>query len=382
MQLCGYCSAPAELDDADRFQAQLAEAVQAAVTASLTPPNGQHHHHQQQQQHVAAFVSDAAAFPGCWQLVMQLVLPAGQQVQLQQQALQQAAQQVLAAWQECSLHSMQLLSIEPAAATPAVEVTNEATGREVQPAQQQLPSVAAELPHLQPVALNIADNSSSSSSSSATAGAATAELWIPAAQVQQLVEAGKRSVRVVVTPAQLPAGQLLLDKTWQLPSTAAAAAGYEEDTAGGQLPLTAAAAAVEAGAALPVHTAASERTHKPLRLQLQLPLGSAAASAATLTPATAAASVLSVTLLVGGDAAPAGNVFSASPGTGAAGSPRSAAAAASAAAELSEPQLAAEHNHRPAHVLAKLPLLLLPAAAADELQQLYTALIAAGSSCL
>jgi hypothetical protein len=350
-----------------QLQARLAEAVQHAAAAAVHLTSG-NQQQQQQQQPVAAFVSDVAAFPGCWQLVMQLVLPAGQEGCIQQRLLQAAAEQVLGSWPDCSLQSMQLLSVEPAAAAAAgaaaaaaVEEEEEdsvaATGSAVVPAEQQLPSVAAELPYLQPVAVAIAGDNSSSSSNvcgNAAAAAATAWLWIPAAQVQQLVQAGQRSVRVVVTPAQLPAGQLLLDKTWQLPSTAAPAAA-------------------EADAAPSATAAASECKDnlKPVRLQLQLSLGIAAGSAEMMTPAIAAASVLSATVLAGGGATAAASAAAAA----------AASAAAAAAAEPSEPQTAEERTPRPAHVLAKLPLLLLPAAAADELHQLYTALVAAGASC-
>jgi hypothetical protein len=99
-------------------------------------------------------------------------------------------------------------------------------------------------------------------------------------------------------------------------------------------------------------------------LQLQLPLGDVARPPANR--ATAAAGVLSVTLLAGG-------------ATTAISTTSSAAAAAAAESQSASP--AADHTHRAAHVLAKLPLLLLPAAAADELQQLYTALVAEGGSC-
>jgi hypothetical protein len=330
---------------------------------------------------------------------MQLVLPAGQEGRLQQQALQQAAQQVLAAWPECRLQRMQLLALSSGTALDGVPgaVTAAATAAaaqgvvssvEVQPyasaaeqgdiARLAAAAVAAggledmratglvEQAYLQPVVptppnsssttyngvnssssssndhVVVTSNSSASSSTTSTPAAATAELWLPAALVQQLWNAGFRSVRVVVTPAQLPAGQLLLDnKTWQLPSSTAAA-GYEEDTA---------AAAAE----------------KPLQLQLpvQVAADGTVDAASAMSSAIVVYSVLSVTVLVGGSKARASMSGAAAADTTATGGFTGSSAEDPAAA----------------HVLAKLPLLVLPAAAAEELQQLYTALVEEGASC-
>jgi hypothetical protein len=226
---------------------------------------------------------------------------------------------------------------------------------------RRLLATAVEAPFLEPVALALPDSNSASSSSSSscnsstmTAAAALPMIAIPAAQVQQLLVAGQRTVRVVVTTAGLPTGQLLLDKTWQLPTAAATAA-------------TASAEDAVAG--------------KPMRLQLPLPASYTAAAPATAA-AIATPSVLSVILLTGSDAAAAHSSTNDATGTAAtAAASIASAATADDANALDLNPTDSTHSHPLAHVLAKLPLLVLPAAAAGELQQLYTALVAEGASC-
>jgi hypothetical protein len=336
--------------DSAAFGRQLVGAVQAAAQAALTTLEVQAANAAAGAGSApAVLASDFADFPGCWQVVMHLLLPqqdfeqqlqgeAGEQ-QLQQ-ALQAAAEHVAAAWpQSGGLLDMQLgqqqqqqhegvhvHSFAAAAGRAAMQdqlmaaAAAEAGGPAGHAETYVLDSLATLTGaqaatagiYLQPVVLP--GNSSSSSSDNATA-----ELCIAPAAVQLLHAARHNILRIVVAaacsdaPSAVEARCVLLDQTWELSNAPVGAIG------GTRLPL-----------------------------ELQLP--------ATVEPQ---AQVLSVVVLQ--------NAPTAAVSEG----PASAEAAAEAEAEA-----AAGIGDASAAVLAKLPLLVLPAAAASELQALATGLTA------
>jgi hypothetical protein len=315
--------------------------VQAAAQAALTAAEvqaanavaGAHH------STPAVLASDFAAFPGCWQVVLHLVLPQqelGQQLQGEaaeqqlQQALQAAAQEVAAAWpQSGGLVGMQLGQQQQQHAEVHVHSFAAAAGRAAMQ-DQLIAAAAAEAGapaghaeayvlnslasvtgleaaaagfYLQPVVLP--GNSSSSGD-----GVTAVELCIAPAALQLLQAVSQHNLRVVVAASRsdafnaVDAGCGLLDQAWELSNAPPGAAGE---------------------ACVP--------------LQLQLP--------ATFEP-----QLLSVVVLQDASTAAADE------------------GQAAAAAE------AANDGDASAAVLAKLPLLVLPPAAAEELQGLYTGLTA------
>jgi hypothetical protein len=249
-------------------------------------------------------------------------------------------------------------------------------------------------------------SSSSSSRGSVDEVSVAVELLLPACSVQQLLAAKQESVRAVVlscAPGRL-LGNLVLDKAWQLPHDDD---GDSDDSAADSAAAPAAAAGSDAaddvcgeGCALGVMAAAAgyeQSGAKSLQLQLRIirekpqqgstggthgPTAAAAAAAAgtaainvdgvdgqlgSPSSCLSECQVLSVVLMTA-PAAAEGARDHAQSHTKAAADP---AAAAVAAAEDSDP---GEGDV----MLAQLPLLVLPAAAQAELQQLFGTAEAAG----
>jgi hypothetical protein len=162
----------------------------------------------------------------------------------------------------------------------------------------------------------------------------------------QLLHAGHSSVRVVVA-SQLPGAAALADNTWQLPNTGAAAAAAVPRS-----PEADDAADPPADACLPVQLKLSDLE----KLQQQQQEHDIALSVVILGGCVPDAAAHS-TAPAGTDTADAAAI------------PSAAAASARAADGISS-------HVAPTAVLAKLPLLVLPPAAAAELQALYTGLTA------
>jgi hypothetical protein len=335
-------SSPAPYADAQAnavFQQQIAGAVEVAVqqVAADAAPCGAVDNRPAEQEQPAVMVSGVAAFPGCYQLVMHKVAPQGQamgsQLQELQQQIQCAAQGVLDTYYgstDCSLLSTQLqlalpelsvatasCSAAPAAVVAAVLAADNAQAGAALRLTGAVAAAAAAGVYMQPVAVALPDCSSSSSGmleGAAVLAASTINVCIAQPTVVQLLQAGHSSVRVVVT-SQLPGAAPLMDDTWQLPTSA---------------------------------VAASEDVTFPLRLQSSSLEGTSANQQQPV--------VLSVVVVAASTpvdkptAAPADN-----PPSG-------------------QDNSSSDHPH--AAVLAKLPLLLLPPAAAAELQGLCTGLTA------
>jgi hypothetical protein len=102
---CCYTAAvvacPAGPERQAQFQQQLVAAIEASVRVASADVASDAAGTAPAQEQTAAMVTGVAAFPGCWQLVMHLVLPDSQpsssQLQQLHQQVQQAAQHVLAA---------------------------------------------------------------------------------------------------------------------------------------------------------------------------------------------------------------------------------------------------------------------------------------------
>ncbi|KAF6265781.1 hypothetical protein COO60DRAFT_762101 [Scenedesmus sp. NREL 46B-D3] len=334
------------------LQQQLAAAIEASVLAASaaaadtagSAPAGQQ---------AAVIVTGVAAFPGCWQLVMHLVLPPGQlsdgQLQQLQQQVQHAAQGVLDAYPpDCILLSTQLQpvmrEVVAAATLPVTVPAAVMQAAAAAPADVPVLVTAAGGAYMHPVAAALPDcgcssNSSGSEASHATDASAVVEVCISQATVVQLLQAGHSSVRVVVT-SQLPGAPALVDEIWQLPS-AEAPSSSSASPGGGVAPSIAADVRwpiqLQLGSFVGMHLQQQQQQQEPL--------------------------VMSVVILAGRthDAALAGV------------DPAAAAAAAASGGATD-----ASSQHVPAAVLAKLPLLLLPAGATAELQELYTWLAAGG----
>jgi hypothetical protein len=276
-------------------------------------------------------------------MVMHLVLPQGQptdvsndiQLQQLQQQIQDAAQAVLDAYPaDCSLLSALLQPVTAAAATaaalpvtmPAGTVLAASSSTDYGAAAGGASSLvtAVEGVHVHPVALALPETSASSSMGSSTAADASTAVTVCIAQhtVSQLLQAGQRSVRVVVT-SQQPGAPPLADQTWQPPTSA---------------------------------EAAPEDLCLPLQLQLS--------DAQCLLPQQQQPVALSVVVLAG--SRQDNNVHIAAP--------------SGLAAAAAEPDAAMRIDsvHAPAAALAKLPLLVLPAGGAAELQQLHAGLTSEG----
>jgi hypothetical protein len=331
-------SSPAPYADAQAnavFQQQIAGAVEAAVqqVAADTAPYGAVVNRPAQQEQPAVMVSGVAAFPGCYQLVMHVVVPQRQAIDDQLQELQQqiqcAAQGVLDTYYvstDCSLLSTQLqpalpeLSVATAAPAAVVAAVLAADNAQAGAALRLTGAVAAAAAagvYMHPVAVALPDCSSGSSGTlegAAVLAASTMNVCIGQQTVAQLLQAGHSSVRVAVT-SPLPGAAPLMDDTWQLPTSTVAVS--------------------EDGAVL-------------LRLQLCSLEGTSANQQRPV--------VLSIVVL-------------------AASTPVDKPIAAPADIPPSgQDNSSSDHPH--AAVLAKLPLLVLPPAAAAELQALCTGLTA------
>jgi hypothetical protein len=225
-----------------------------------------------------------------------------------------------------------------------------------------------------------------SSSSSSSSGTVEVELLLSQPLVEQLLEQGHERVRCVV--AVQPQGAVLLDQVWELlPEAASAAAAAVGEEGSGHIAgdatiaedTTAAAAAGAATGDGPspaaAAAAAAEATEDGLKLQLSfsrdaaLQLGSEMSKQGPVR-------VLSVVVLAKNRSKDRGrpcssgtdSISSWSTSTGSTGS--SVLAAAAAAAAVSGAVVPG--------VIAHLPLLLLPAAAAAEMQGVFEAAVACG----
>uniref|UniRef100_A0A383VC38 Uncharacterized protein n=1 Tax=Tetradesmus obliquus TaxID=3088 RepID=A0A383VC38_TETOB len=325
------------------FQLQLAAAVEASVlAASAATGDAAGSAAAQQQQQTAVMVTGVAAFPGCWQVVMHLVLPQGadlgSQLQQLQQQVQEAAQGVLAAHAasaaDCRLMSALLqplvaegyqASAGQATATAAAAAAAAAVGTlAAAPAVAGMPAAVAAAGgvYMHPAALPLPP---SSSSSSGELPETAVNVCIAQSTLAQLLAAGQRSVRVVVT-AQQPGQALLLDATWQL---------------------------------LPIAEAGTNDLQLPLLLQLSNNEGMQDG----IHQQQPVASVM---------------VLASNRLENSTGQATSSPAAATEAESLEAALQGSSRSHPHAAVLAKLPLLLLPHAAAAELQQLHAGLSADG----
>ncbi|KAF6257256.1 hypothetical protein COO60DRAFT_25223 [Scenedesmus sp. NREL 46B-D3] len=212
------------------------------------------------------------------------------------------------------------------------------------------------------------------------------ELLLSKPLVEQLLEQGHERVRCVV--AVQPQGAVLLDQVWQLlPEEAAAAAAAAETYAAGESTAAkqaaaapVAAAATAEAASVPAGAAAAEPalaavTEDGLKLKLSLS-GDAALHLGSEMSKQGPVRVLSVVVLAKGQrkeknrpcSSGADSISTCSRSTSSTGS--SVLAAAAAAAAVSGAVVPG--------VIAHLPLLLLPAAAATEMQGVIEAAVACG----
>jgi hypothetical protein len=246
--------------------------VQAAAQAALTAAEvhaanaaaGAHH------SAPAVLASDFAAFPGCWQVVLHLVLPPqelgqlGQQLQGEaaeqqlQQALQAAEQQVAAAWpqsegligmqlgQQQQLEGVHVHSFAAAAGRAAMQdaliaAAAAEAGAPAGHAEMYVLDSLASLTGLEAAAAGIflqpvvlpgnSSSSSGSSSSSSNDGATAAELCIAQAALQLLQAASLNNLRIVVAashsnaPSAVEAAYVLLDQARELSNVNLGSAG-------------------------------------------------------------------------------------------------------------------------------------------------------------
>lgn len=341
----------------------------------------------------AAWITSVSAFPGCFQVLLQLSVPkeqnGGDMQQLVQQ-LQHAADQLVVDWPDLQgVLDVQLQhqreQEQLAAWTPLLtaDFAADAAGplsRAAWPALAARQAVKqADAVRLQVAMVAAADASSSMAGaacnslampqsasvngvyvqpvagalpgllhtyglSNAAPEVLTTELVIPKAVVVQLLTAGQSSVRVVVA-SQLPAGELLMDTTWQLLKT-------------------------EANGALCTATgaAAGIKTAVDLQLQLQIPLRGSPGEQQQQ-------QVLTVVILAGhvdsgdchSEAAPASRIDTHAVDQG-------SHAGLAAVGPYGQPVVSPMHG-----VIAQFPLMVLPARAASELQSLFESILTAGT---
>jgi hypothetical protein len=317
-------------------------------------------------------ITQCTSFTGCWQVVFHAALSPATAEHLQDaeaatsssmdEQLWQLAREVLQSWPGWELQHVEALAVAAAAEEEEEE------GDRVEPAAAREDAVAESAPaattaaaaiaevawadafgvlgvFLRPVAVAAGSSSDDEPQDAPTAAdasnGAVVELCIPGGAVQQLLSGGRSKLRVVVSgPAGQPQHQssgssssssiVLLDQEWDLQHLAAAAAAHGVGLGGDD-----------------DRAAAAEHHGYPTDVCLQLDLGSAVGSS---TAAAELPRMLRVVVI----AAPSS----------------SDRTSASTAAEASTCRL-----------VAYLPLLVLPTAAQQELQQLFDAAVAAGLTC-
>lgn len=359
------------MDALQRFESQLAARVEAAATqAAVRPPAAALAALGAAPQQVGAWVTCTAAFPGCYEVVLQLALPTQSSqdngfMQQLQQHIQAAAEQVAAErvqtggvvgvnlhqglplddWQLQQPDGVPAASLAVEAADSATSAPEESAAQPPSAAHHQACNTAGTASPLaatapssttdtEPYRRAIACSAPSGvyvqpavlSCSSPGAALTAVQLRMAGCLLHQLLHAGLCSVRVVVS-SQLPTPRLLLDCAWQLPGTAERGASVTPSPAADQ------GAVAEEGC-----------------VQLQLPLSSVLADQQI--------QVLTVVLLAGGSAA-AANAWE-----------RDLAVPAFNVWQMSQATADSQSGQGPSAVIAQLPLLVLPSGAASELQQL------------
>jgi hypothetical protein len=326
-------------------------------------------------------ITECTSFRGCWQLVFHAALSpaAAQHLQHAEAAtgssmdeqMRQLASEVLLEWPGWELQQVETLAAAGAAAAAAAEeddsgyklgaaLARQDAGSEPVPAAGTAAVVAgvswADASagpglFLTPVAVAASSSSRGVTQDAPTAAAssgALVDLCISGGAVQQLLSGGRSKLRVVVSDTSGPpqrqssssSSSELVDQEWDLQHLAASATAAVD------------AVALDAVAHGDRAEAAEHDDVHNTNVCLQLDLGSAVCSGAAATAGAAAevARVYQVVVI----AAPCS---SASTSASTAGNPGARC------------------------LVAYLPLLVLPAAARQELQQLFDAAVAAGLTC-